>query len=160
MGFSNNAGNWRGRLHLGPDGTRSCLHRQQSDEYEAQQRMLHENVLATTRRTDFGGVTLFFEGHGEFSLERLCVARSRLIRRRGTVAIKPEARRQIYYTMVSIDSLVSIRATNAFSLERICRHMRHADPDFGEPIRKSNCALAWSVASSCYGVLPRKYGHE
>src|SRR5216684_7119203 len=75
-------------------------------------------------------------------------ARSRLIRRRGTVAIKPEARRQIYWTMVSMDTLVSIGATNASSLERICRHMRHADSDFGEPIRKSNCALAWSGASS------------
>jgi len=38
--------------------------------------------------------------------------RSRLIRRRGTVAIKPEARRQIYWTLVSIDTLVSIGATS------------------------------------------------
>src|SRR5712672_1304924 len=66
--------------------------------------MLHENVLPTTRDTDFGGVQHFFEGHGEFSLGRLCVARSRLIRMRCTVAIRPEARRQIYWTMVLIDT--------------------------------------------------------
>jgi hypothetical protein len=30
---------------------------------------------------------------------------------------------------------------------------------FGEPIRTSNCALAWSGASSCYGVLPGKERH-
>src|SRR5229473_8693133 len=122
---------------------------QQSDEYETQQRMLHKNVLPPTRGTDFAGVQRFLEDHNEFSLGRLCVARSRLIRMRCTVAIKPEAERQIYWTMVSIDTLVSIGATSASSLERICRHMRHADSDFGEPIRKSNCALAWSGASSC-----------
>ena len=43
--------------------------------------------------------------------------RSRLIRRRCTAAIKPEARRQIYWTMVWIDTLVSIGATSASSLE-------------------------------------------
>src|SRR5260370_41227994 len=73
--------------------------------------MLHKSVLPTS--TDFGGVQHFFEGHGEFSLGRLCVAHSRLSRRRGTVAIKPEARRQIYWTIVSIDTLVPIGATSA-----------------------------------------------
>src|SRR5271169_1370654 len=66
------------------------------------------------------------------------------------VAIKPEARRQIYWTMVSIDTLVSIGATSASSLERFVATF------FGEPIRTSNCGLAWSSASSRCGVLRRK----
>ena len=37
---------------------------------------------------------------------------------RCTLAIKPEPRRRIYWTMVSIDTLVSIGATSASSLER------------------------------------------
>jgi hypothetical protein len=81
--------------------------------------MLHKNVLPPIRGTDFGGVQRVFEDHDEFSFGRLCVARSRLIRMRRTVAIKPEAERQIYWTMVSIDTLVSIGATSASSLERL-----------------------------------------
>jgi hypothetical protein len=40
------------------------------------------------------------------------------IRVRCTVVIKPEARRQIYWTMVPMDALVSIGATSTSSLER------------------------------------------
>src|ERR1700727_1060419 len=72
-----------------------------------------------TRDTDLGGVQRFCEDHDEFSLGRLCIACSRLIRMRCTITIKPEAERQIYWTMVSIDSLVSIGATSATSLERL-----------------------------------------
>ena len=104
-------------MHLGPDCTWSRLRGQQSDESETQERVLYENVLPTIRGTDSYCVQHFVEGHGEFSIGRLCVARSRLIRMRCTVAIKPEARRQIYWTMVSIDTLVSIDVTNSFSLE-------------------------------------------
>ena len=60
-----------------------------------------------------------FEGHGEISLGRLCVAGSRLIRMRCTVAIKPEAKRQIYWTKVSINTLVSISAANDCPLEKL-----------------------------------------
>src|SRR5438552_6257509 len=49
--------------------------------------MLHENVLPTTRGTDFGGVQHFSEDHSEFSLGRLCVARSRLIRMRAQLRL-------------------------------------------------------------------------
>src|ERR1700733_8193581 len=78
---------------------------------------------------------------------------------RRTVAIKPEARRRIYWTMVSIDTLVSIGATSASSLERFVANVINTGVIFGEPIRTSNCALPWSGASSCYGVLPRKDHH-
>src|SRR5882724_9074016 len=56
---------------------------------------------------------------------------------RCTVAIKPEARGQIYWTMVSIDTLVSL----------------------GAPIRRSNCALAWNDASLCLWNAAKKVRH-
>lgn len=48
------------------------------------------------------------------------------------------------------------RRDQRFLARRICRNVRHAGVIFFEPIRTSNCALAWSGASSCYGVLPGK----
>jgi hypothetical protein len=57
----------------------------------------------------------------------LVTANFRLIRARYINAIKPEARRRVYWTMVSIDTFVSVGATSAFSLERFCREARRAD---------------------------------
>jgi hypothetical protein len=51
------------------------------------------------------------------------------------------------------------RRDERFLARKICRYVRHAGVIFGEPIPTSNCALAWSGASSCYGVLPRKDRH-
>jgi len=55
-----------------------------------------------------------------------------------TIVIRPEMRGRIYWTMVSIDTLVSIGAANASLARKISRSV------FGEPIRTSNCALEWS----------------
>jgi len=81
------------------------------------------------------------------------------IRVRCTVVIRPEARRQIYWTMVSIDTFGVNRRDERFLARKICRYVRHAGVISDEPIRTSNCALVWSGASSCFGVLPRKDRH-
>src|SRR6266852_3476421 len=81
------------------------------------------------------------------------------IRVRRTVVSRPEAGRQIYWTMVSIDTFGIKRRDERFLARKICRYVRHAGVIFGEPIRTCNCALAWSGASSCFGVLPRKDRH-
>src|SRR5712671_2750261 len=58
-------------------------------EGEADQGQSCYNVLPTTRAMDFRGVQRFVESHGEFSLIKLCVAYSRLLRMRYTIAIRP-----------------------------------------------------------------------
>src|SRR6478735_3949371 len=60
---------------------------------------------------------------------------------RCSIAIKPEARGQIYWTMVSIDTLVSIGGTSPSSLGRLAADVIHAGVIFREPIRTSNCTL-------------------
>ena len=76
-----------------------------------------------------------------------------------TVGIRPEASRKNLLDD-GIDRYLGInRRDERFLARKICRYVRHAGSDFGEPIRKSNCALAWSGAFSCYGVLPRKDRH-
>jgi len=48
------------------------------------------------------------------------------------------------------------RRDKLFVARKICRYVKQAGSDFDEPIRKSNCALAWSGAFSCYEALPGK----
>jgi len=79
-----------------------------------------------------------------------------LIRMRCAVAIKPEAE-ETDLLHDGVDRYLGInRRDQRFLARRICRNVRHAGVIFFEPIRTSNCALAWSGASSCYGVLPGK----
>src|SRR5580704_4517379 len=63
--------------------------------------MHHQDVLPTTRDVDSGAVQHFLDGHGEFSLIKLGVAYSRLLRMRYTIAIRPGAWRRNNWTKVS-----------------------------------------------------------
>lgn len=57
---------------------------------------------------DFGGVLHFFELHGVFSLlKKLRVARIRLVRMHYTMRVHHERRGASYWTMVSVDTLVT-----------------------------------------------------
>src|SRR6266851_9079222 len=47
-----------------------------------------------------------------------------------------------------------------FSRRKICRYARHVEADIRKPIRRSNCALAWSGTYSRYGVPSRKDRHR
>src|SRR5258708_33122354 len=60
-------------------------------EGDADQGQSCYDVLPTTRAMDFRGVQHCVESHGEFSLIKLCVAYSRLLRMRYTIAIRPGA---------------------------------------------------------------------
>jgi hypothetical protein len=60
--------------------------------------------------------------------------------------IKPEARRQIYCTMVSIDTLVSIGGTSPFPARKICRlrewcYFRQTDTNVQLHPRVARCIL-------------------
>jgi hypothetical protein len=65
---------------------------------------------------------------------KLCVARSRLIRVRYTTPIRPEAWRQIYWAMVSNDTLVSVSAmgcSHTVQLILVDRYQSTIDPLHG-----------------------------
>jgi hypothetical protein len=67
---------------------------------------------------------------------------------RYTVAIKPEAE-ETNLLDDGVDRYLGVnRRDERFLSGKICRYVRHAGGIFGEPIRTSNCALAW-----CGGIL-------
>src|SRR6266853_2873358 len=124
--------------------------------------MLYESVLATTRGTDFGGVQHFFEGHGEFSLGRLCVARSRLIRRRvqlrlslkrGDKSIGRWCRSIPWYHSAQV-------ALSRFLVRKICRYestlVLKSAHRYEGPIAPSH----GTVHPRVYGMLPRRSAME
>jgi pimeloyl-ACP methyl ester carboxylesterase len=62
--------------------------------------------------------------------------------------------------MASIGYLGINWGDERFLARRICHNVRAAGVIFSEPIRTSNCAVAWSDASLCCGVLQKKTARE
>ena len=67
---------------------------------------------------------------------------------RCTVAIKPEARRQIYWTMVLIDTFVINRRDERVLVRKTCRYVRRAGVIFDDQYERP-------IAHSRGGVHPR-----